>query len=44
VPDFEGRWADDRLRHELLEAARLLEREPSIIGMSADPLALVRKR
>jgi SAM-dependent methyltransferase len=43
VPDFEARWADARLRQELLEAARLLEREPSVVGVSAHLLAFASR-
>jgi len=40
VADFEARWADDTLRADLLDVARRLEAEPSIIGMSAHLLGL----
>lgn len=38
--DFEARWEDLNLRTSLLEVARLLEQEPSIIGMSPHLLAV----
>jgi SAM-dependent methyltransferase len=41
--DFDERWDDPHLRHELLEVARRIESEPSIIGMSAHLLGIGRK-
>jgi ubiquinone/menaquinone biosynthesis C-methylase UbiE len=41
--DFDERWNDPALRHELIEVARRLEAEPSIVGMSAHLLGLGRK-
>lgn len=41
--DFDERWADPALRHELMDVARRLEAEPSIVGMSAHLLAVGRK-
>jgi hypothetical protein len=41
--DFESRWADDALRHDILNIARALEAEPSIVGASAHLLAIGRK-
>ena len=41
--DFDERWNDPALRSELLDVARRLEAEPSIIGMSAHLLGLGRK-
>lgn len=35
LPDFEARWDDDGLRNHVLTVARLLERESSVIGVSA---------
>jgi SAM-dependent methyltransferase len=35
LPDFEARWRDDGLRSHVLTVARLLERESSVIGVSA---------
>ena len=40
VADFEARWGDEKLRADLLEVARRLEAEPSIIGMSAHLLGV----
>jgi ubiquinone/menaquinone biosynthesis C-methylase UbiE len=41
--DFDERWADSALRHDLLDVARRLESEPSIIGASAHLLGTGRK-
>jgi ubiquinone/menaquinone biosynthesis C-methylase UbiE len=41
--DFESRWADEALRRDILNLARVLEAEPSIIGASAHLLAIGRK-
>ena len=41
--DFESRWADEALRHDILIIARALEAEPSIVGASAHLLAIGRK-
>jgi ubiquinone/menaquinone biosynthesis C-methylase UbiE len=41
--DFDERWAEPALRHDLLDVARRLEAEPSIVGMSAHLLAVGRK-
>jgi len=41
--DFESRWADEALRHDILNIARALEAEPSIVGASAHLLAIGRK-
>jgi SAM-dependent methyltransferase len=43
LPDFDERWADPALREELLEVARRLESEPSIVGASAHLLGIGRK-
>jgi len=43
VSDFEGRWADGMSRSDILDVARALESEPSIIGASAHLLAIGRK-
>jgi ubiquinone/menaquinone biosynthesis C-methylase UbiE len=42
-PDVEARVADPRRRADLLRVARLLEAEPSLIGISAHLLAVARK-
>ena len=41
--DFESRWADEALRHDILNIARALEAEPSMVGASAHLLAIGRK-
>jgi SAM-dependent methyltransferase len=43
LADFEERWADDFLRNDLLQIARALESEPSILGASAHLLGFGRK-
>jgi ubiquinone/menaquinone biosynthesis C-methylase UbiE len=43
VSDFEGRWADSALRADIMNVARALESEPSILGASAHLLAIGRK-
>jgi ubiquinone/menaquinone biosynthesis C-methylase UbiE len=44
MSDFGERWADPVRRSELLRAARVLEREPSILGASAHLIGLGWKR
>jgi GrpB-like predicted nucleotidyltransferase (UPF0157 family)/ubiquinone/menaquinone biosynthesis C-methylase UbiE len=44
MSDFVDRWTDLARRAELLRAARVLEREPSIIGVSAHMIGLGWKR
>jgi ubiquinone/menaquinone biosynthesis C-methylase UbiE len=41
--DFEARWADTALRKDMIDVARALEAEPSIMGASAHLLGLGRK-
>jgi hypothetical protein len=43
LPDFDARWADAAWRAPLLDVARALEAEASIIGVSAHLLGLGRK-
>jgi ubiquinone/menaquinone biosynthesis C-methylase UbiE len=43
VSDFERRWADDVLRSDIMNVARALESQPSIVGASAHLLAIGRK-
>lgn len=43
LADIEARLADPRRRADLLRVARLLEAEPSVIGISAHLLAVARK-
>jgi ubiquinone/menaquinone biosynthesis C-methylase UbiE len=40
LPDFDERWADPRLREDLLRVARALETEAPIVGLSAHLLAV----
>ena len=41
--DFDARWADAAQRADLLDVARRLEAEPSIVGVSAHLLGIGRK-
>ena len=43
LSDFDERWADTRKREDLLRVARALEREESIVGLSAHLLAVGTK-
>jgi ubiquinone/menaquinone biosynthesis C-methylase UbiE len=43
LPDFDARWEDPALRKDILDIARALETEPSILGVSAHLLAIGRK-
>jgi SAM-dependent methyltransferase len=43
LSDFDERWADARKREDLLRVARALEREVSIVGLSAHLLAVGTK-
>ncbi len=43
VPAFETRWEDDQQRHHMLDAIARIEREPSILGVSAHLLAVARR-
>jgi SAM-dependent methyltransferase len=43
LTDFESRWADEALRQDILNVARALEAEPSIVGVSAHLLGIGRK-
>jgi SAM-dependent methyltransferase len=43
LPDFDSRWADPDARDALLGTARLLETEPTVLGVSAHLLAVGRK-
>ncbi|HKQ97630.1 MAG TPA: class I SAM-dependent methyltransferase [Candidatus Polarisedimenticolia bacterium] len=42
--NFEAHWDDPTARKDLMDLARALEREPSIIGVSAHLLGIGRKR
>jgi ubiquinone/menaquinone biosynthesis C-methylase UbiE len=44
LPDFDTRWENVELRKDLIDVARALESEPSVIGISAHLLGLGRKR
>jgi hypothetical protein len=44
LPDFDARWQDPALRKDVLNVARVLEREPSILGASAHLLGIGWKR
>lgn len=43
LPDLEGRWAEAGRRERILGAARAVEREPSLLGLSAHLLAVARR-
>ena len=43
LPDFDARWQDERRRRQMLEAIARIEREPSMLGVSAHLLALARR-
>jgi SAM-dependent methyltransferase len=43
LPDLERRWADPSERARLLDAARAIEREPSLLGLPPHLLAVARK-
>ena len=43
LPDLEQRWADPEERERLLEAARAVEREPTLLGLPPHLLAVGRK-
>jgi SAM-dependent methyltransferase len=43
LQDFDARWEDEALRADMLEIARKLECEPSIVGASAHLLGIGRK-
>jgi SAM-dependent methyltransferase len=43
VGDFENRWAERVLRDDIMEVARALEAEPSILGASAHLLGIGRR-
>lgn len=44
LPDFAERWQDPTRRATMLNVARMLEREPFVIGSSAHMLVVGRKR
>ena len=44
VPDFDARWEDPARRKEILDVARALESEPSVLGASAHLLGVAARR
>ena len=44
LPDFADRWQDQQRRATILNVARMLEREPFVVGCSAHLMAIGRKR
>jgi ubiquinone/menaquinone biosynthesis C-methylase UbiE len=44
LSDFDARWDDAALRDDVLDVARRLEADPSIVGVSAHLLGVGRKR
>jgi SAM-dependent methyltransferase len=43
LPDLERRWADEPERQRLLEAARAIEREPTLLGIHPHLLTVARR-
>ena len=43
LPDLERRWADEAERERLIETARAVEREPTLLGIHAHLLAVARR-
>jgi SAM-dependent methyltransferase len=43
VPDFEERWQNESRRQQLLDALGRVEREPSMLGVSAHLIAVARR-
>jgi len=43
VPDLDSRWSDARERERLLWAARMVEREPTLLGLSPHLIAVGRR-
>ena len=43
LPDLEERWADREERERLLQAARAVEREPTLLGLPPHLLAVARR-
>jgi ubiquinone/menaquinone biosynthesis C-methylase UbiE len=43
VPDLKSRWSDDRERELLLWAARVVEHEPTLLGLSPHLLVVARR-
>jgi hypothetical protein len=43
LPDVDARLADPQRQGDLLQVARMLEAEPTVVGVSAHLLAVARK-
>jgi SAM-dependent methyltransferase len=43
IPDFARRWADPQRRRAMLEAARLIESDPEMLGAAGHLLAVARR-
>ncbi len=43
LPDFDAQWEDPALREGLVDVARALESEPSVLGASAHLLAIAHR-
>ena len=43
LPDLEQRWADPAERERLLQAARAVESEPTLLGLPPHLIAIGRK-
>ena len=43
VADFDERWANPVLRHDMMTVARAVESEPTMLGVSAHLLAVGKK-
>jgi hypothetical protein len=44
LPDLEAKWDDPAVREALLDAARLVEKEPTVRGLSAHLVLVARRR
>lgn len=44
LPDLARRWSEERGRAQVLAAARAVEREPTLLGVSAHLMAVARTR
>jgi hypothetical protein len=43
IQDFESRWSDPARRKALLDAARLVVQDPSLLGMSSHLLVIATR-
>ncbi len=43
LPHLDARWGSDADRETILEATRLIEAEPTLLGLSAHLLAIARR-